>query len=255
MEVNELNRRFFIKGLTVTGAAIVSAGLLDACSLQANVPPTNPDTKEQVPVSSEQQQALVALPLAAPDPNDQFGIDLNVNINTIDDWLFRDDVAYRDVRMLFDPARYEDVGGKADLTSTILGFKVVPYPYVGTLQQLPVQGAYEGERLFDVVWADDGSIIQVAARFRESVLVLEDLFPRDMALFLMCGGGGYSAMLKTLLVHQGWDASRIYNIGANWIYAGPNALELTVLQDSETLFATWRASYALLDFTMMHRLT
>ena len=80
-------------------------------------------------------------PLPAPqtDENSQFGVDKNINMETIDQYLFREDVAYRDVRMLFDPADYAAIGGEADLTRTIEGFKIVPYPYLATLAQLPVE--------------------------------------------------------------------------------------------------------------------
>ena len=50
--------------------------------------------------------AAAALPAPEADESSQFGIDKHINMETIDDWLGRDDVAYIDVRMLFDPADY-----------------------------------------------------------------------------------------------------------------------------------------------------
>jgi hypothetical protein len=133
------------------------------------------------------------LPAAEPDMETQFGVDKNINIDTIDNWLGREDVAYRDVRMLFDPADYAAIGGEADLTRTIEGFKVVPYPYLATLSALPVSGAYAGNCLFAVNWGADGSIVSAEPNYEESMRILEELFPKDKAVFLMCGGGGYSA--------------------------------------------------------------
>ena len=195
------------------------------------------------------------LPAAAPDSNSQFGVDKNINIDTIDNWLDRDDVAYRDVRMLFDPADYAAIGGDADLSRTIEGFKIVPYPFIATLPQLPVSGAYEGCCLFTAEWADDGTLVSAKANYEESITVLEELFPKDKAIFLMCGGGGYSGMMKSLLIYLGWDAAKLYNIGGNWEYKGNRSLELIVYPEDakgNKVYATWRADYAYIDFSHLH---
>lgn len=202
--------------------------------------------------TSEQSNAL---PPSEPDENSQFGVDKNINIETIDNWLGRDDVIYRDVRMLFDPAEYAAIGGDADLSHTIEGFKVVPYPYIATLSALPVSGAYDGDCLFSVTWSDDGSILSAEANYEESEMILEELFPKDKAIFLMCGGGGYSGMMKSLLIFLGWDTSKLYNIGGNWNYTGNHSLELIIYPEDangNNIYATWRADYAYIDFSRLH---
>ena len=196
-----------------------------------------------------------ALPPAAPDETNMFGVDLNINIATLDQYLGRDDVAYRDVRMLFDPADYAAIGGNADLASTVEGFRIVPYPYLATLSALPVEGAYAAETLFTLTWNEDGSIASATPNYEESMLVLEDLFPKDKAIFLMCGGGGYAGMTKSLLIFLGWDPDLLYNVGGNWAYEGDHGVEL--IQYSEDAngndyFCTWRADYALIDFSRLH---
>jgi rhodanese-related sulfurtransferase len=196
------------------------------------------------------------LPSAEPDENSQFGVDKNINVGNIDSWLGRDDVVYRDVRMLFDPADFSAIGGEADLTHTIEGFKIVPYPFIGTLSELPVSGAYDGDHLFAVKWADGGSVASATANYDVSMQILEELFPKDKAIFLMCGGGGYSGMMKSLLIFLGWDASKLYNIGGNWSYKGTHSLELVIFPekaDGNRIYATWRADYAFIDFTRLHR--
>ena len=176
-------------------------------------------------------------------------------METLDQYLGRDDVAYRDVRMLFDPADYAAIGGNADLASTVEGFRIVPYPYLATLSALPVAGAYDGDTLFTLTWNEDGSIATATANYEESMLVLEDLFPKDKAIFLMCGGGGYAGMTKSLLIFLGWDPALLYNVGGNWSYQGDHGVEL--IQYSEDAngndyFATWRADYAYIDFSRLH---
>ena len=65
-------------------------------------------------------------------------------MDTIDQYLGIPDVAYRDARMLRDPAQYEEIGGHANMEMALEGFRIVPFPCIGTLQELPVSGAYTG---------------------------------------------------------------------------------------------------------------
>ncbi len=196
-----------------------------------------------------------ALPAPEPDETNMFGVDKNINMETLDAFLGRDDVAYRDVRMLFDPADYAAIGGNADLASTVEGFRIVPYPYLATLTALPVSGAYDGDTLFTLTWNEDGSIASATPNFEESMLVLEDCFPKDKPIFLMCGGGGYAGMTNSLLIFLGWDPELLYNVGGNWAFHCDHVFEL--IQYSEdangnNYFCTWRADYALIDFSRLH---
>ena len=224
------------KNIIFAVAAALLLGLLASCN----------QTKE------ESQKEL---PLPQADESSQFGVDKNINQQTIDQWLGRDDTVYRDVRMLFDPADYGSIGGEADLTATIEGFKVVPYPYLATLQSLPVANAYEGNKLFEVAWDERGNILSAEPLYEESMMIMEELFPKDKAIFLMCGGGGYAGMTKQLLIYLGWDENKLYNIGANWSYKGDHALELVIYpedKDGNNIYATWRADYAYIDFERLN---
>jgi len=70
------------------------------------------------------------LPPAEPDPTSDFGFDKNINMSTIDNWLGRGDVVYRDMRMMSDPAKFGELpGGDALLSRTIKGFGIVPFPF------------------------------------------------------------------------------------------------------------------------------
>ena len=206
---------------------------------------------------AEEAPAPKTLPAPSVNAESQFGVDANVNISSIDEWLDRDDVVYRDMRMLFDPADYAAIGGEADLTHTIEGFKVVPFPYIATLQSLPVEGAYAGDCLYSVVWNADGTVKSAAPNYAESEMILRELFPKDKAIFLMCGGGGYAGMMKQLLLFLDWDENLLYNIGANWEYTGSRGVELVVYPEEaggRNIYATWRADYAYIDFTRLEKL-
>ena len=196
-----------------------------------------------------------ALPAPEPDETNMFGVDKNINMKTLDEYLGRDDVVYRDVRMLFDPADYAAIGGNADLASTVEGFRIVPYPYLATLTGLPVDGAYDAETLFTLTWNEDGSIATAEPNYEESMLVLEDCFPKDKPIFRMCGGGGYAGMTKSLLIFLGWDPELLYNVGGNWEYQGDHGVELIEYSEDANgndYFCTWRADYALIDFSRLH---
>ena len=81
---------------------------------------------------------------------EQFGIDKNINEETIDNYLNRSDSVYRDMRMLKDPGDYEAIGGDSYLSGFVKGFEVVPYPYLVNVTGLPeeVGKTYDEETLF-----------------------------------------------------------------------------------------------------------
>jgi len=194
-------------------------------------------------------------PLPPPEPDGgPFGVDVNINMSTIDDFLGRPDVTYIDVRMLYDPADFEAIGGISSLTRTLPGYRIVPFPFLGTLSAMPVDNAYTGDCLFEIVWGDGHEILEAKPNFAESEFILNELFPKDKAIFFMCGGGGYSALTRALLVHHGWDANMIYNTGGNWLYEGNMALDMTISASNPGI-ATWRANYAFIDFDNLTRLT
>lgn len=228
-----MNRRSFIRGMAGTAAASAFLGMGTAFA----------------------DEALPEIPAPAPNPEDMFGVDLNINVGTIDEWLGRPDVVYRDVRMLFDPADYGAIGGDADLSATVAGFKIIPYPFLASLSALPVEGAYAAECLYTLTWNEDGSIASATPNYVESEIILKDLFPQDKPIFIMCGGGGYAGMTKSLLIFLGWDENLLYNIGGNWGYVGENAVELKVYPeeaDGVEYLATWNADYAYIEFARLH---
>lgn len=153
----------------------------------------------------------------------QLGIDKNVNEATIDQYLNRSDAVYRDLRMLKDPGNYEAIGGDSYLSGFVKGFEIVSFPYIVNVKGLPeaVGETYTGKTLFRQ--HSDGSY---TANYEESEEILEALFPKDKVIFLMCGGGGYSGMMKNLLVELGWNGDKIYDVGGYWFYEGENNVEV-----------------------------
>ena len=200
---------------------------------------------------SQESPELSSLPPPEPDGG-PFGVDVNINMTTIDNYLNRPDVAYVDVRMLYDPADFEAIGGISRLTQTLPGYRIAPYPLIATLSAMPVDNAYDGDTLFNVIWGEEG-ILEISANYSEADIILNDIFPKDKIIFLMCGGAGYSSLMRAVLLEKGWDESKIYHTGGNWHYEGDMALDLTVSASDPTI-ATWRANYALILFDHLTRI-
>ena len=187
-------------------------------------------------------------PELAEGQRGELGIDKNINEATIDNYLGRSDAVYRDLRMLKDPGNYEAIGGDAYLSGFVDGFEVVPYPYIVNVEGLPevVGDTYKGETLFTF----DGS--NYKANYKESMQILEDLFPKDKIIFLMCGGGGYSGMMKNMLVALGWDADKIYDVGGYWFYEGKNNVKVKrVLDDDSAVYDFYKVPYHTIDFDVL----
>ena len=180
---------------------------------------------------------------------EQFGIDKNINESTIDEYLGRSDSVYRDMRMLKDPGNYEAIGGDSYLSGFVNGFEVVPFPYLTNVTGLPeeVGETYTGDTLF--TQDDSGNYV---ANYEESMEILETIFPKDKNIFLMCGGGGYAGMTKTMLVALGWDEDKIYNVGAFWSYNGNNKVEVKKTIDGEDYYNFSIVPYYNIDFTTLH---
>lgn len=199
-------------------------------------------------IFNNQKDESLPIPEVTSGLRGEFGIDKNINEETIDNYLGRSDSVYRDMRMLKDPGDYEAIGGDSYLSGFVKGFEVVPYPYLVNVSGLPeeVGDTYTGKTLFT---EKDG---EYTANYEESMDILEYLFPKDKNIFLMCGGGGYAGMTKNLLVALGWDADKIYNVGGYWYYDGDNNVEVKNTKYGDTTYDFWKVPYHDIDFDSLH---
>lgn len=199
-------------------------------------------------IFNNQKDESLPIPEVTSGLRGEFGIDKNINEETIDNYLGRSDSVYRDMRMLKDPGDYEAIGGDSYLSGFVKGFEVVPYPYLVNVSGLPeeVGDTYTGKTLFT---EKDG---EYTANYKESMDILEYLFPKDKNIFLMCGGGGYAGMTKNLLVALGWDADKIYNVGGYWYYDGDNNVEVKNTKYGDTTYDFWKVPYHDIDFDSLH---
>ncbi|MDY0177794.1 MAG: hypothetical protein RBR85_00925 [Bacilli bacterium] len=188
------------------------------------------------------------LPKAAPEG--LFGIDANINHETIDKYLDRSDCVYRDVRLLEDPADYEAIGGDRFLSGFVRGFEVAPLPYFIPLAgMLPPQigESYTGPTLFKIV--ND----QYIANYKESLDILKYLFPQDKNVLLMCGGAGYAGMTRDLLIALGWNEDTVYNVGGYWYYEGVNKVEVKRVDENDNVvYDFYKVAYHDIDFSSLN---
>ena len=195
---------------------------------------------------------LSALPLpeVSEGMRGTMGIDKNINETTIDNYLGRSDTVYRDMRMLIDDADYKAIDGDSYLSGIVEGFEVIPLPFLTYPEGLPetVGNGYSGKTLFSYDKEND----KYVANYKESMQVLEDIFPKDKIIFLMCGGGGYAGMTKNLLVNLGWDKEKIYNVGGYWYYDGEHKTPIKMTIDGVETYAFWRLNYHNIDFSVLH---
>lgn len=244
---HQATRRAFLIGTCAT--TLLGLTGLTGCNRISS----DPDDKVTEDGTTSGDDEPLTLPDACPDPQSPFAVDERINVHTIDDYLNAKNVVFRDMRLIKDPAAYEDIGGSADLNTTIEGFKIVPFPYVGTLAPLPVSGAYDGERLYDIEWGEGIEILAATARFDQSEQILEELFPKDKDIVLMCGGGGYAGMMRSLLIYLGWNPDRIYNLGGMWDYEGDHVIELIYYDDDgNPCYYLWRADIAPIEFDQLN---
>lgn len=89
----------------------------------------------------QRERAMVETELPKPEVSGgmrgEMGIDKNINEETIDQYLGREDAVYRDMRMLVDEANYEAIGGDSYLSGFVEGFEVIPYPLLVNVSGLP----------------------------------------------------------------------------------------------------------------------
>ena len=201
----------------------------------------NTDSKKYLPDN-------LPLPEVTGGERGMLGIDKNVNEETLDNYLGYEGIVYRDMRMLKDPGNYEAIGGDSYLSGFVKGFEVVPYPLLTEVKGLPeaVGDSYKGKTLFSV--DKNGNYV---ANYKESMEYLEYYFPKDKVIFLICGGGGYAGMTKSLLVSLGWDENKIYDVGGYWNYSGKNNVEVKQTKNGKVTYDFWKVTYHDIDFNSL----
>lgn len=118
----------------------------------------------------------------------------SVNPENLDQYLNRNDVLYIDIR------DFKDTTMKR-----FRNFEVVPYfAYIFNAN------AHTDENLIQLF---GGTPAEPIAVYVESEILLNQFFPKDKTLFIICAAGGRVNQLMNILKAYGYDMSRVYNIG------------------------------------------
>ena len=128
----------------------------------------------------------------------------SINHENLINYLGRDDVVYIDLR----EANKSELDAGYDINDYfgmhLKGFKNIEFVSY-------IQG--NKNQLFYV--AQDKSL---APRYTTSLEILEELFSKDKAIFLMCESGNKARSVMKLLAQYGWDMNKVYNVGASGDY-------------------------------------
>ena len=244
-----------MKRLIVCFVVFAFLVFLAGCAPQEALPQETPSDEIEEATGETAAETIKEIPVAEVDETSMFGVDKNINVGNIDEWLGRDDVVFIDVRMPIDPADFEAIGIDPVLSGTVEGFEVVPRPLLANMTGLPepVEATkYSGPTLFTLTWDEEGNIDTVTPNYRESKMVINDLFPVDKPIFLMCGAGGYAGMTKALLLKLGYNPDLLFNLGGFIDYKGNNAINIKVQYDGNEYNALHRLKYHIIDFEQLH---
>ena len=212
-------------------------------------------------INFRKEEGVLEKPLPVPELSEglrgTYGIDKNINEKTIDNYLFRTDTVYRDVRMLVDSATWENKGGDRYLTGYIKGFEIIPSPYLAGFkdeyikqkEKENVSGLYVGDTLFKL--NDDDTY---TPNYEESMDILEAIFPKDKNIFIICGAGGYAGQVKNMLVSLGWNQDKVRDIGGYWYYEGKNSINVKETKDGKDYYNFSKVPYYNIDFKTLHKI-
>lgn len=149
-------------------------------------------------------------------------VDSGVTTKNINNYLFREDTIYVDLR----PYSWVIKDGH------IAGFGFYPFYDLIAHRQLE-------DRLFsmDVIYNEDGSKIlggevgSFTPNYEESVMVINKLFPKDKYIFAISQSGLECCYFLNLLIQLDYDPTKLYNVGGFSISTG---FENVAYKDIET---------------------
>lgn len=138
----------------------------------------------------------------------------SVTTKNIDNYLFRDDVIYVDLRP------YAEIISEGH----IAGFSFYPfYDFIATIDGAKDENKNpKDNRLFKMKNESGrlGSVGNFIPTYEESEFILNDLFPKDKYIFAITISCNESVYFLNLLKQYGYDPAKLYNIGGFSINTG-----------------------------------
>lgn len=192
---------------------IVFSMTLTACSSPAPKEEVNVEEAVEEVSVEETSTELAQLPAAQTVEGDYSFENSGINSANLVDFLNREDTVYIDLR------NYEDYSKKH-----FKNFEVIPFFAFIFDENAGTEGF---PQLFN------GSHDAPVPVYESSESVLKALFPKDKNLMIMCQSGGRVAMLMKMLAANGYDMTKVYNVGGLAQYTGSEYRDL--ITDTEEL--------------------
>ena len=127
-----------------------------------------------------------------------------INPYNLDDYMFRNDIQYVDLRS----SRFVLEEGY------VAGFQFIPFYNIiasfsgeGTLFKMERKKDDDGNNVYA------GQIGGFTALYEESESIIKSLFEEDKYIFLISQAGSESSYLINLLIQLGYDGNLLYNVG------------------------------------------
>ena len=182
-------------------ATLSIAAVLTGCSAPAAAPAEESRTDDQLIaegwVKNPEDEGYVKLEeLPAPTSEEgNYSVDASsITSENLDQYLGRNDVVYIDLRDYNDYAKKHFKNFEA-------------FPFFALVWN---ENANTDETLVQLY---GGPIEETTAVYTASESIINSMFPKDKTIFLMCQSGGRVAMMMQILEDNGYDMSKIYNIG------------------------------------------
>ena len=122
-----------------------------------------------------------------------------INSHNLDEFMFREDVQYVDLRSSY--MILQD--------GYVAGFEFIPF-YSIIASFTSSKTLYRMKSVGD---ADPGHVGGFVAQYEESERIIKELFRQDKPIFLISQAGSESGYVINLLIQLGYDGNLLYNVG------------------------------------------
>lgn len=148
-------------------------------------------------------ETLKKIPLK-DNPNDISSLNSPINSYNLDEYMFRDDIQYVDLRS---PYMVLQEG-------YVAGFEFIPfYALIASFNSdktlFKMKATYDENNNFIAA----GQVGGFVAQYEESTSIIKGLFKKDRPIFLISQGGSESGYVINLLIQLGYDGNLLYNVG------------------------------------------
>ncbi len=151
----------------------------------------------------EKESNQIVIPTKA-NSLDNFPSESTINTMNLDQYMFREDVQYVDLRSMKMIANEGHVAGFEFIPFYSL---IASFTEGTTLYQMKGQYNDKGE------FVSGGQVGGFVAQYKESKRIVEALFSKDKYIFLISQGGSESSYMINLLIQLGYDGNLLYNVG------------------------------------------